>query len=110
MLNVRLTFKPNPRGMRKVEQSPELGRVVDRQTRRIARAVRDAAPVLTGRFARSIRARPAQRSGRTGGWIGKVTTSDPFWHLEEYGSRNNAPHRSFERGVRAAGLRFRDHR
>lgn len=40
----------------------------------------------------------------------RVVLLDPFWHLSEYGSINNPPQANARRGIRAAGLRFEDHR
>lgn len=109
MLKARFTFKPNPRGLRKLERGPQMGAFVDRKTKAVSRSVKSVARYRTGYFKRSIKPlRPRLDSRR--GWVGRVITTDPFWHLEEFGSINNPPNRSFELGVHAAGLEFHDRR
>lgn len=109
MMHARFVYKPNARGVRKLIEGPQMGAFVDRRTKRIASGIRKIAPYFTGSFRKTIRARPARREGRRG-WVGRVVTTDRFWHLEEYGSVNNAPHRTFAKATIAEGATFRDRR
>lgn len=62
-----------------------------------ADAIRQAAPVETGSFKRSVKADGA-----------RVISTDPFAHLIEFGSAHNHPYAPFRRGLRAAGFRVDD--
>lgn len=106
----RSTFKftPNPQFIVQIDTSAEVGQAVGKNADRIASRARALAPRVTGRFAKSIRSLPSSLIGRQ--WKGRVITSDPFWHLEEFGSVNNPPHRTFARAAVAAGLEYVDER
>ncbi len=101
-------FVPNPQMIVEVDTSAELGRTVGKTADRVAQRARALAPRRTGTFARSIRSLPSSLRGRQ--WVGRVVTSDPFWHLEEFGSVNNPPHRTFARATVAVGLDYVDER
>ena len=79
-------FRVNPRDMAKV-------------ARVVAESVRQATPDGTGAAKRSIRA-----AGD------RVVSTDPFFHLIEWGSVNNPAYAPFRRGIRAAGLRLDESR
>jgi hypothetical protein len=70
-------------------------------TQPAAAAVRMAAPRETGAYARSISV--VIESGEV-----RLKSSDPFAHLVEWGSAKNPPYAPLRRGIRAAGLRFKE--
>lgn len=74
----------------------------------VGQYVENAMPERTGRHQRAIVTGPADVvDGVPGAYVGSESST---WHLIEYGSVNNAPHRPFARGVQQAGLTFVDTR
>lgn len=91
-----MVFIPNTVEIRKLAEDPS---VLD-GTHEIAKALADevvrGTPVDTGRMARSIRVRRSKTGSR-------VESTDPFWHLIEWGSINNAPYQPMTRAAAAFG-------
>lgn len=70
----------------------------------LVRAIHASAPTGgTGAYSASVAV------DASGGEV-RVITTDPFWHLIEFGSMNNPPYAPIRRGVRAAGLRLDESR
>lgn len=94
-----MRFQPNPRAQAGIQRQPEFKAGMAERTRLVAATIRFMALPYrnTGYYIQHIEVR-----GTT------IRFEDPFWHLSEYGSRNNPPQRNALRGVRAAGLRFED--
>lgn len=89
----------NPRLHQQLGRDPRFRAGMDRQQQRAVAAVRTVAQTFreTGYFARSLRT-----SGN------RIETTDPFGHLIEFGSQNNAAYAPLRRGVRIAGLEVRE--
>ncbi len=96
-----MRFRPDRTFERELRATAEFKTSMAATTVVIAGFVQAAAEPFraTGYYVRRIKAR-----GST------IRFEDVFWHLSEYGSINNVPQRNALRGVRAAGLRFEDHR
>lgn len=92
--NARKTFEQELRGQ------PDFQTGMQDRTRILAVTIEAASPHKTGYFARRVRKRGRYR----------VALLDPFWHLVEYGSKNNPAYAPVRRAVRALGLRFEDGR
>lgn len=75
----------------------ELLPVRERAAEAIVNRAEQIAPVTTGDYRASL--------GTDGT---KAGSSDPFAHLIEFGSLNNAPHRVLSRAASDVGLTFRD--
>jgi hypothetical protein len=96
---VSARFVKNPRFEQELQAEPDFKAHMVTTTGLVAEAITEAAPRKTGYFRRRIRAR-----GTT------IRFLDVFWHLVEYGSKNNPAYAPIRRGLRAAGLRFDDPR
>lgn len=94
-----MRFRARKTFEREVRQQPEFRAHMIATTREVAAVTRFMALPYrhTGYYVQHIEER-----GTT------VRFTDPFWHLSEYGSKNNPPQRNALRGVKAAGLRFED--
>lgn len=75
--------------------SPGIKALEAAAARDVLAKAREAAPQRTGYYARHLVA-----DGN------RVTSTDPFGHIVEWGSRNSPPYAPLRRGVIAAGLRF----
>lgn len=94
-------FVEHPGFERELQAAPEFTAFMDHATEATADEVRAIAESSrhTGYYLRRIRV-----VGR------RIRVLDVFWHLIEYGSRNNPAYAPLRRGIRAAGLRFDDPR
>lgn len=89
-------YVPNPLFEEELRSEPQHEKGMRTITKGVAKSVRAVSPVKTGYYRRRVKA------------VGTlVRTLDVFWHLVEFGSKNNPPYGPLRRGVRAAGLRFR---
>lgn len=88
-------FEPNPNFERGIERQPEFQKAMATRAAVVRRAAEELAPYATGYYRKHLRQR-----GST------VVAADPFWHLLEYGSRNNPPYAPLRRAVIEAGLRL----
>lgn len=70
---------------------------LDKIAEHLADKTRDATPHGRGDAKRSISSED-----------NRVISTDPFWHLIEFGSRNNPAYAPMRRAARAAGLRLDD--
>ena len=75
-----------------------MGKGMQDAARIVADNVQIEAPVRTGYYRRSIGSQPA--GDYDGVATAEVTTSDPFWHIIEYGSVDSPAYRPFRRGCR----------
>lgn len=97
-----MQFRANPNAERELRAQPAFKAHMRTTTTAVAVEIKTAAPRGSGPKAGGYKRRVRPRGTR-------VIVGDPFWHLVEYGSRNNPPYAPVRRGVRAAGLRFEDH-
>lgn len=88
-------YEPNPLFEEEVQTQADFQKGMRSITKGVAASVRAVSPRQTGYYERRVKARGT-----------RVRALDPFWHLVEYGSKNNPPYRPMTRGVRAAGLRY----
>ena len=109
-VQARVTFRPDPRWRDKLEGSDVAAGVLEGVARTLIKpAVEAATPRgASGQAHRSIR---VDRQGdqvrvdRDGDTV-RILSTDPFWHLIEWGSVNNPAYAPLRRGARAAGLRL----
>lgn len=96
-------FRPNPRLRRELGRSPGVRRAVTDIAQGAAVHIRFATPRGPGpdggAAAASIRVTQTAESVQ-------IQSTDPFWHLIEWGSVNNPVYAPMRRGIRAAGLRL----
>jgi hypothetical protein len=88
-------FRRNAALERDLKRSTAYEEYLAGKAEEVAQAARDAAPVDTGHYRRSI---------KTDGHI--VYTDDVAGHLIEFGSAKNPPYAPLRRGAHAAGLRL----
>jgi hypothetical protein len=88
-------FERNPAFLTELQNEREFVAHMRASTTQVAAAIREQAPKQTGYYRRHVVPRGTQ-----------VRLEDPFWHLVEYGSRNNPAYSPARRGVIAAGLRL----
>lgn len=105
---MRMRFVPNAAGIEQVARGRQLGEFVGKLADRVLAEARRSAPVTTGDYRDSLASGPADLT--VDGWEAQVGSSDPFWHLVEFGSVNNPPYRVLSNAVTAAGLEFEDDR
>lgn len=100
-VQARVTFRPDPRWRDKLEGSDVAAGVLEGVARTLIKpAVEAATPRgASGQAHRSVR---VDRDGDTV----RILSTDPFWHLIEWGSVNNPAYAPLRRGARAAGLRL----
>lgn len=97
-------FVPNPRAAQQLARAPEMRRYMQSVADTAAGEVDSRKPELRG--GRRIHI-DADTDLGPDGWEGRVVIRSPFWHLFEFGSRNN-PARPYVRpGVQAALSRVR---
>lgn len=102
-----MTFRLNPRGVTELVTSTGAVALVNREARTLAKTVQEQTPIgETHQAWESIRTTPARPM--PDGSEGTVYSTDPFWHLIEFGSVNNPPYAPMRRAVLRRGLRFRD--
>lgn len=104
-----MKFDLDRKGLLAILNGDDAVALVDRAADAAADEARRIAPHGRGRgrrFTDSIGTTSARRTAR--GAVGAVTTSDPFWHLVEFGSVNNPPYRPLTRAVKNVGLDFDD--
>ena len=94
-----MRYRPNPAFEKQWRKSPEVVGEINRRTVILAGYIKTAALPSrnTGYYMRRIV--PVGN---------RVRTKDNFFHLIEYGSRNNPPYAPVRRGTIASGLRFDD--
>ncbi len=92
-------FEPNLHFRHELRSSAEFTTGMQRITVALTQQIKLAAEPFrnTGYFVSHVRV------GRR-----RVLLRDPFAHISEFGSVNNPPQGNVRRGVKAAGLRFRD--
>lgn len=95
-----MRFRATPGFEQRFRPGAGMDRALEATARVAAEKVRHATPHgATGAAKRSIRA-----DGD------RIISTDPFWHLIEFGSINNPAYAPFRRGIRAAGLRLEESR
>lgn len=95
---------PNPAGVRELLTSSQALAAIGEVAAIAGHHVERAQPVKTGYHRRAIVTGGAEVTPT--GAAAYVGTTSSTWHLLEYGSVNNPPHRPFARGIAAAGLDF----
>jgi hypothetical protein len=100
-------FKLNSSGIGKLLTSPEMQAEMRRRAERVAIAARASAPVFEagphpGRYKSSFTVSSGVREGRSRRAYGRVENDAPEAFFVEYGTRNNARHRTLGRALDAA--------
>lgn len=100
-VQARVTFRPDPRWRDKLEGSDVAAGVLEGVARTLVKPAIEAATPrgASGQAHRSVR---VDRDGDTV----RILSTDPFWHLIEWGSVNNPAYAPMRTGARAAGLRL----
>jgi hypothetical protein len=91
-------FKPNPNAARELARSAEMGRYLENVAEDMADEVDRRAPNWIKRAGAEF---VGSSSQTTDGQEGRVVVRSSFWHLPEFGSRNNAPRPYLRPGVQA---------
>jgi hypothetical protein len=95
-------FKRNPLLEKQLAATPQARKAIHDAAKPALAAAEHATPVgATGAAQRSLTLVIDADGVR-------LQSTDPFWHLIEFGSRNNPAYAPMRRGVRAAGLRLDD--
>lgn len=94
-------FIKNPHLASDLRRMPGLNDAKRKAAHEIKRNTEAAAPHGTGDYGDSIQV------FEEGDHIG-VETTDPFWHLIEFGSVHNPAYAPLRRGARAAGVRLEE--
>lgn len=89
-------YAPNPKFLDTLAVSPTMRRTVEQATKAVKRNVSQSAPRATGYYARRIVSGVVPTDD---GWVGRVGSEDPFWHLVEFGSVNNPAYAPLRRGL-----------
>lgn len=97
-----MPIEMNPVGIVELLNDAVSRQFVTDVTRRAADAARRVAPVGTGAYSDSIGSTEAEPTDR--GAQAELYSTDPAWHLVEFGSQNNQPYRPLTSGVIDAGL------
>lgn len=100
------TFVPNKKGLDRLVRGDGVRDLVNHKTNRVLADAQVSAPRHTGDYERSLGSNGAHLT--VDGWQGEVFSTDPFWHLIEFGSVNNPPYRTLSKAVTSAGLKFTD--
>lgn len=92
---------------RKIANSAEAKAFIDARLEDCLAEAQRTAPVDTGEYRDSLGITPAAE--RPDGTVaGELWSDSWYWHLVEYGSVNNPPHRVLEHAVTSSGLDFED--
>jgi len=105
----RFRFEPNAAGIFEVSSGEAVRGVLTQRAEDAAKKVRELGPKKRWSFIgyrRSVRARAARRVGD--GYEAAVEVGSPVWHLPEYGTSKIPPTAPIRRGVRLAGLDFKE--
>ena len=105
----RFRFEPNSSGIFDVSSGEAVKGILTQRAQDAAKKVRELGPKKRGAFfnyRRSVKARAAKKVGR--GYEAAVEVDSPGWHLPEYGTSSITPTAPIRRGVRLAGLDFRE--
>lgn len=98
-------FVPNPKLAEQIKAQPEYAAAMRRLAAPAASAAEAfartaGAPWMARRGAKDLIVVDVTEDGA------RITNTDHAAHLQEFGSRNNAPHAPLRRGARAAGLKL----
>lgn len=101
-------FVPDTEGIFQAANGQAVAGILTQRAQEAAAEVRKLAPRKRHFFdyRKNVKARPAKRSGR--GYAAAVEVDSPGWHLPEYGTSSIAPTAPLRRGVKLAGLDFRE--
>ena len=101
-------FTPNAEGIFEVSTGQAVAKVLTQRAQDAVREVRKLAPRRRGFFdyRRKVKAIPAKKIGK--GYEAAVVVDSPGWHLPEYGTSSIPPTAPLRRGVRLAGLDFKE--
>ncbi len=78
------TFRPNRQGIAVLARAPEMTRHMRRLAQAGAAEVEAAAPHM-------VKHRGSSIHGEASNGEGRIIVQSPFWHIDEYGTVNNAP-------------------
>ncbi len=105
----RFRFEPDSAGIFEVSSGEAVRGILTQRAQDAAKKVRELGPKKRGAFfnyRRNVKARAAKKVGR--GYEAGVEVDSPGWHLPEYGTSSIAPTAPLRRGVRLAGLDFKE--
>lgn len=105
----RFRFEPDAAGIFEVSSGEAVKGILTQRAQDAAKKVRELAPKKRGAFfnyRRNVKARAAKKVER--GYEAAVEVDSPGWHLPEYGTSSITPTAPIRRGVRLAGLDFRE--
>lgn len=105
----RFRFEPDAAGIFEVSSGEAVKGILTQRAQDAAKKVRELGPKKRGAFfnyRRSVKARAARKVGT--GYEAAVEVASPGWHLPEYGTSTIEPTAPIRRGVRLAGLDFRE--
>lgn len=109
MAVARFRFEADPAGIFEASSGEAVKGILTQRAEDAAKEVRRLGPKKRGAFfnyRRGVKARAAKKVGR--GYEAAVEVDSPGWHLPEYGTSTLAPTAPLRRGVKLAGLDFRE--
>lgn len=101
-------FEPNPAGLDELLHGSEAGAHLTTVARAYKDEVERIAPQGHGSTHFGDTIEIGEATDDHGESMVTVETSDPFWHLIEFGSANNPPYRPFTAAAENVGLEFHD--
>lgn len=104
----RFRFEPDPDGIFEASSGEAVKGILTQRAQDARREVMKLAPKRRAFFdyRKHVKARPAKRVGR--GFEAAVEVDSPGWHLPEYGTAEHPATAPIRRGVRLAGIDFKE--
>lgn len=102
-------FEPDSAGIFEVSSGEAVKGILTQRAQDAAKEVRKLGPKKTRSFfnyRKGVKARAARKVGK--GYEAAVEVDSPGWHLPEYGTSSITPTAPIRRGVRLAGLDFKE--
>lgn len=99
-------FLQSAAGIKAIVSGPDMIDFVNGLADKALAAAHGAAPHGSGYYDAHLGTTPAEV--RDDGVHAELWSSDPFWHIVEYGSVNNPPHRVLETAITSIGLDYND--
>lgn len=109
MAGTRFRFEPDSSGIFEVSSGEAVKGILTQRAQDAAKEVRKLGPKKTRSFfnyRKGVKARAARKVGK--GYEAAVEVDSPGWHLPEYGTSSITPTAPIRRGVRLAGLDFKE--
>lgn len=102
-------FEPDSEGIFQVSSGEAVRGILTQRAQDAAKQVRQLGPKKKGAFfnyRKNVKARAAKKVGK--GYEAAVEVDSPGWHLPEYGTSSIQPTAPLRRGVKLAGLDFKE--